>query len=109
MKDHISDLAHHNIVIGGESDVNGDIAYATVIGHGLVNSNGASFIIGGGGTNYLQGTAHELNVPEHLTIGDALTLIPVASPSATNTGTIFYDSDDNKVKVWTGAAWENLN
>jgi len=109
MKDHISDLAHHDIVIGGESDVDGDIAYATVIGHGLVNSNTASFIIGGGGTNYLQGTAHELNVPEHLSIGDALTLTPVASPSVTNTGTIFYDSDDNKVKVWTGAAWENLN
>ena len=109
MKDHISDQAHHDIVIGGESDVNGDIAYATVIGHGLVNSNSASFIIGGGGTNYLQGTAHELNVPEHLTIGDALTLTPVAAPAVTNTGTIFYDSDDGKVKVWTGAAWENLN
>ena len=109
MKDHISDLAHHDIVIGGESDVEGDIAYATVIGHGLVNSNTASFIIGGGGTNYLQGTAHELHVPEHLTIGDALTLTPVVAPSVTNTGTIFYDSDDGKVKVWTGAAWENLN
>ena len=31
------------------------------------------------------------------------------APSSPETGTIYYDSDDNKVKVWTGSAWENMN
>ena len=31
------------------------------------------------------------------------------APTSPETGTIFYDSNDNKVKVWTGSAWENLN
>ena len=30
-------------------------------------------------------------------------------PSSPATGTIYYSSTDNKVKVWTGDQWENLN
>jgi hypothetical protein len=40
---------------------------------------------------------------------DMLHLTPMPDATTTNTGTIYYDSDDNKVKVWTGATWENLN
>jgi len=31
------------------------------------------------------------------------------SPTSPEVGTIYYDIDDNKVKVWTGNSWENLN
>ena len=31
------------------------------------------------------------------------------APLLPEKGTIYYDSDDDKVKVWTGSIWENLN
>ena len=45
-----------------------------------------------------------------LNINDVLKLIPRTSPPPSPTkGTIYYDNATNKVKVWTGSAWENLN
>ena len=67
-----------------------------------VKANGDTGI----GTNAPAAKAH---IAGDVMIDDCLHLVPVTDPSVTNTGTIFYDSDDNKVKVWTGAAWENLN
>jgi len=36
---------------------------------------------------------------------------PVLStaPASPQLGSIYYDTNDNKLKVWTGSAWENLN
>ena len=49
----------------------------------------------------------ELNGAVH--IRDFMKLTPGAAPSNPETGTIYYDNSDDKVKVWTGAVWENLN
>ena len=31
------------------------------------------------------------------------------APASPQSGSIYYDTNDNKLKVWTGSAWENLN
>jgi len=49
----------------------------------------------------------ELNGQVH--IRDFMKLNPGAAPTNPETGTIYYDSSDDKVKVWTGAGWDNLN
>jgi trimeric autotransporter adhesin len=36
-------------------------------------------------------------------------LTPGAAPLSPIKGTIYYDASDDKVKVWTGTLWENLN
>ena len=51
----------------------------------------------------------DTEVDGDLTVTDALHLTPVANPSVTNTGTIFFDSDDSKLKVWNGSSWDSLN
>ena len=50
-------------------------------------------------------------VPEApLHINDFMKLEPRNSaPSSPTKGMIYYDDLDNKVKVYTGAGWENLN
>jgi len=32
-----------------------------------------------------------------------------AAPASPQAGSIYFDTNDNKLKVWTGSAWENLN
>ncbi len=49
----------------------------------------------------------ELNGEVH--IRDFMKLTPGSAPTNPETGTIYYDDNDNKVKVWTGTIWENLN
>jgi len=73
-----------DVVGSGKVDVDGDLSAERV----------------GVGTNLPTDSLH---------VTDCMRLQPTAACTTTNTGTIFYDSDDNKVKVWTGAAWENLN
>jgi len=44
-----------------------------------------------------------------VTIDDCLKLTPVADPPAVPTaGMIYYDSDDNKLKCYNGAGWQDL-
>ena len=42
-------------------------------------------------------------------IRDFMQLEPGSAPLSPVKGTIYYDQTDDKVKVWTGAVWENLN
>ena len=44
-----------------------------------------------------------------LNIRDFARMIPGSAPMMPEKGTIYYDDSDDKVKVWTGMAWENLN
>jgi uncharacterized repeat protein (TIGR01451 family) len=54
--------------------------------------------------------ANTLQINGRLIIKNKLNLSPKAQvPSAPNTGDIYYDSSDNKLKVWTGSVWEPLN
>jgi hypothetical protein len=54
--------------------------------------------------------ANTLLINGRLIIQNKLNLSPkVQIPSAPNTGDIYYDSNDNKLKVWTGSIWEPLN
>jgi len=51
-----------------------------------------------------------LNPEAPLHITDFMKLEPRStSPSSPTKGMIYYDSTDNKLKVYTGSAWENLN
>ena len=43
-----------------------------------------------------------------LHIAEYTRLIPSATPTSPEKGTMYYDSTDDKVKVWTGSSWENL-
>jgi trimeric autotransporter adhesin len=52
---------------------------------------------------------HTLTVGGNVKIGTVLNLTPGVAPGAPATGDVYYDSASNKVKVWTGAIWENLN
>ena len=36
-------------------------------------------------------------------------LVTTALPAAPQTGTVFYDSTTNKLKVWTGSAYETIS
>jgi hypothetical protein len=52
----------------------------------------------------------ELDPEAPLHINDFMKLEPRSSaPSSPTVGMIYYDSTDNKVKVYTGSSWENLN
>nr|WP_169933442.1 DUF4347 domain-containing protein [Nonlabens sp. Ci31] len=54
--------------------------------------------------------ANTLQINGRLIIQNKLNLSPKAQiPSAPNTGDMYYDSRDNKLKVWTGSVWESLN
>jgi uncharacterized repeat protein (TIGR01451 family) len=54
--------------------------------------------------------ANTLQINGRLIIQNKLNISPKAQiPSAPNTGDMYYDSRDNKLKVWTGSVWEPLN
>jgi hypothetical protein len=54
--------------------------------------------------------ANTLQINGRLIVQNKLNLSPKAQiPSAPNTGDMYYDSNDNKLKVWTGSVWEPLN
>ncbi len=42
-------------------------------------------------------------------IATVLKLTPGTAPGTPEEGDIYYDSSENKVKVYTGSSWENLN
>jgi hypothetical protein len=61
----------------------------------------------------LEGNAdfdNDVNIDGSCTIDDFLKLTPQsAAPSSPSEGMIYYDSDDDKVKVYTSAGWVDLN
>ncbi len=51
-----------------------------------------------------------LQINGRLIIQNKLNLSPKAQiPAAPDTGDMYYDSNDNKLKVWTGSVWDPLN
>lgn len=59
------------------------------------------------GTNVGLGT---LNPEAPLHVNDFMKLEPrTTAPSSPTKGVIYYDDNDNKIKVYTGSGWENLN
>lgn len=51
---------------------------------------------------------NKLQVNGSLHISEFARLIPGNAPTSPEKGTMYYDSSDDKVKVWTGSSWENL-
>ena len=45
---------------------------------------------------------------DQLTLSDCMRLTPRATSTTTNKGTIYFDSDDNKLKCFDGTIWQNL-
>lgn len=51
-----------------------------------------------------------LKINGHLKISDFIRLTPISeAPNTPEKGTIYFDNNDLKVKVWTGIEWEVLN
>jgi hypothetical protein len=51
----------------------------------------------------------EVEVRGDLKISDIINLTPRTQPTAPAVGDIYYDSGTNKVRLWSGSVWENLN
>lgn len=61
-----------------------------------------------GGDN-TSGVAMEIDNNGKVTISNLMNLNPGSAPSSPSRGDVYYDSSDDKVKVYTGSSWENLN
>jgi len=75
----------------------------TIESDGLVNFQNNINIAG---STFSNGTISTLS---NVKIGQVLKLTPGSAPSTPEKGDIYYDNSTNKVRVWTGSAWENLN
>lgn len=52
----------------------------------------------------------EVEIRGELKISDIIHLTPRAlAPTTPSTGDLYYDSSNNKVRLWNGSVWENLN
>ncbi len=52
--------------------------------------------------------ARTLTINGAMAIQDFVRLTPSTTPTNPEKGTMYYDANDDKVKVWTGNMWENL-
>lgn len=52
---------------------------------------------------------NKVQVNGSLNVSEFMTLIPSTTPTSPAKGTMYYDSSDDKVKVWNGSMWENLS
>ena len=110
-----------NIFIGNNSGGGcGDCSNSIFIGHQLGDYNTTSdfgeLYIGTdaspSGIALIHGnfTDEFIEVNGSLHINDLAKLKPLnTQPTNPEKGTIYYDNNDDKVKVWTGTNWENLN
>jgi len=88
-----------NVFIGNEAGANASGSNKLYID----NTNAAEPLIYGEFDNDLvkiNGSMHVKNFME---------LAPGSAPASPTKGTIYYDASDDKVKVWTGTSWSNLN
>ena len=53
--------------------------------------------------------AEKLEVDGNVKISDVLKLTPSATPGSASAGDIYFDSTTNKLRVYTGAQWEDLH
>ncbi len=88
-----------NVLIGNEAGANASGSNKLYI----ENTNDAEPLIYGEFDNDLV----KINGSMH--VKDFMELTPGSAPASPTKGTIYYDSSDDKVKVWTGASWSNLN
>ena len=89
----------HNVFIGYQSGYN-EIGSNKLY---ISNSNSSNPLVYGEFDN------SKLQVNGSLHISDFAKLKPGNPPNDPSKGTIYYDVTDDKVKVWTGSIWENLN
>lgn len=82
----------------------------------IENSTTSTPLIGGDFANdkvvingAITSATHTLTVNGNAKIATLLNLTPGTAPGTPAEGDIYYDSAAKKVRVWTGAAWENLN
>jgi len=80
---------------------------------GQARSNGkVIFYAGHGGSGFSSSDVTmtlEGDTDLRVTIESVMNLKPGSAPSNPRKGDIYYDNSNNKVKVYTGAGWENLN
>jgi len=88
----------NNIFIGYQSGRNEQGSNKLVV----ENSNSTSPLIYGEFDNDI------VQINGSLNISQFIRLVPTAAPASPEKGTMYYDSSDDKVKIWTGSAWENL-
>ncbi|WP_375237872.1 beta strand repeat-containing protein [Aurantibacter sp.] len=85
----------------------------------IENSDSETPLIGGDFANNRLGVnvdmsttanlTHTLTVGGSVKINTLMNLTPGTAPATPAEGDVYYDSATKKVRVWTGAAWENLN
>lgn len=92
-------LGSGNVFLGYESGMN-ELGSNRLY---IENSNSETPLIYGEFDN------DKVEINGSLHIKEFANLAPGAAPASPVRGTIYYDDSDDKVKVWTGAVWENLN
>jgi hypothetical protein len=82
----------------------------------IENSSSTTPLIGGDFANDRLGInkdistlTHTLEVGGSVKIDTLINLTPGTVPATPAEGDVYYDSATKKIRVWTGAAWENLN
>ncbi|AUC79330.1 hypothetical protein CW736_08015 [Nonlabens sp. MB-3u-79] len=113
----VNTSSNHNTFLGSYTGATNTGQGNIFIGHdadGLVPNANDLFVLQNDNldTSLIYGDfqANTLLINGRLIIQNKLNLSPKAQvPSAPNTGDIYYDSSDNKLKVWTGSIWEPLN
>lgn len=113
-----NESGNNNIFIGNNSGSGCDYCYGSIfIGHRQVDfpNVGSSELFIEGKSSSTTALIHGdfekriVEIDGELSIGTFLHLTPKASsPVAPEKGIMYYDSSDDKVKVWTGSNWENL-
>ena len=63
----------------------------------------------GDGVGSDSGISMTLENDGSVTIQNSINLNPGSAPSSPKRGDVYYDTSDDKVKVFTGIVWENLN
>ena len=82
----------------------------------IENSNSSTPLIGGdfstnklGVNTDITAITHTLTVGGTAKIDEVLNLKPGTAPASPAEGDVYYDATLKKLRVYTGAAWENLN
>ena len=130
--DYWNNVGSNNTIIGAEAGFstgsNRSASGRVMLGHSagkldntdnklyIENSNTTTPLIGGDFANDrlsvntdISTLAHTFTVTGTAKITELMNLEPGTAPVTPAEGDIYYDSATKKVRVWTGAVWENLN